>query len=194
MNGKRKSEETKRKKKLWEQQKIFSVCSCIINARCDSVQNRRTWGSKHRLAIEKCCFCRFEKKRKCNLSWLRNKYMQKNSWWAMYRKWNGQVFRLWTHSPTNYSSSSLFPSASHRKNRWGKKSQKSAQTGGLEECQEEEENFRTNPLREAFTYIKVADNACVLMCWKKTKTKTKQSEFYGKRKTRSFSCITTDSH
>lgn len=107
----------------------------------------------------------------------------------MYCKWNGQVFRLWTHSPTNYSSSSLSPSASHQKNRLGMKSQKSAQTGRLEECQEEEENFRSE---RSIHIHKVADNACVLMCWKKTKTKTKQSEFYGKRKTQSFSCITTD--
>lgn len=76
-------------------------------------------------------------------------------------------------------------------NRVGKKSQRSAQTGRLEESkeEEEEENFRSD--RSIHRHI-VADNVSVLLCWKKTKMKTKQSEFYGKSKTQSFPCTTTD--
>ena len=103
----------------------------------------------------------------------------------MDRKQNGEVFWVKTHSPTNYSSSSLSPLASHQKNRAGKKGQRSAQTARLEESKEEEEgNFRSD--RSIYIHI-AADSVSVFMCWKKTKIKTKQSEFYGKCKTQSFS-------
>lgn len=111
----------------------------------------------------------------------------------MDRKRNGKVLWLSTHSPTNYSSSSLSPLASHRKNRVGKKGQRSAQTGRLEESKEEEEEEKFRSDRSVHIQI-VADNVSVLICWKKTKIKTKQSEFYGKSATQSFSCTTTDTN
>lgn len=77
-------------------------------------------------------------------------------------------------------------------NRAGKKSHRSTQTGRLEERKEEEdENFRSDKSIHIHT---AEDNVSVLMCWKKTKIKTKQSEFYGNSETKSFSCMTRDTN
>lgn len=104
--------------------------------------------------------------------------------------WNDDAFCLWTHSPSNYSSPSLSPSASRRKSRARRRrSQRSAQPGRLEESKEEvEEKEKGRRLRRTLDQTEasaqILDNISVLMCWNKIKTKS--SGLYGKSETELF--------
>lgn len=154
-------------------------------------ENHKTQGLKHQNAME-MCFCRFGKNRICQ-------YKRKKQQFRSNR-WNYDAFCLSTHSPSNYSSPSLSLSASHRKSRARRRRrcQRSAQPGRLEESKEEEEEKEKGrrlrrTLDQSGAFAHISDNISMLMCWKKTKIKTKSSGFYGNSETQSFSCTTTDS-